>query len=513
MNPLSVLENSFNQLKDFIDKEMQSNEQSLIDVQFLNELKSETQSLLNICKTLNEDKNFVHKINGRIDTSKINAYYKTEQIFLSEIIKIYDKNQSEDNPKAKFVLAYYYDVLRNNHFAEESSLPQLNLLIKSAEFSGIISRIKQQNLLSTLDKSADHNLLVQILSEVQHEKKQDIINHFNQYCSFSAFPQQEFVITTEAQAETSNPKVEEVNPNVSYPPEDDTLEKTLQELNDLVGLENVKKDINELINLLEIQKKRDNQGLKNVDISLHTVFLGPPGTGKTTVARLLGRIYKHLGYLPKGQLYETDREGLVAGYVGQTAIKTAKVLDESMGGILFVDEAYSLTQNHMGTDFGAEAVNTIIKRMEDHREDLAVVVAGYTEPMNAFIDSNPGLRSRFNRYFTFNHFSSDELILIFERFCSKYDFQLADEAKQKLKTILEAIEPLKTESFGNARVIRNIFEKAIQNQANRLIFWTAPNDYFFKTIFPEDLPNKEDILETMEKKVEIPEEEGENEEA
>ena len=230
---------------------------------------------------------------------------------------------------------------------------------------------------------------------------------------------------------------------------------------------------------------------------MHTVFLGPPGTGKTTVARLLGRIFKHLGYLTKGQLYETDREGLVAGYVGQTAIKTDKVLAESNGGVVFIDEAYSLTQNAFGNDFGSEAVNTIIKRMEDNRDDLAVVVAGYTEPMQVFIESNPGLRSRFNRYFYFEHLATEQLLQIFENFCKTSDFQLANEARNKVLDTFALMEEHKTDSFGNARVVRNLFEKTVQKQANRLIYWSAPKDEQLRMLYEEDIPEPNETLESI----------------
>jgi stage V sporulation protein K len=281
---------------------------------------------------------------------------------------------------------------------------------------------------------------------------------------------------------------QEFNSNVMTLDEEDTLEKVLTELNELVGLENVKSDIKELINLLEIQKKRTSQGLKNIDISLHTVFLGPPGTGKTSVARLLGRIFKHLGFLSKGQMYETDREGLVAGFVGQTATKVDKVVSESIGGVLFIDEAYALTSNGLGNDYGSEAVNTLLKRMEDNRDNLAVITAGYTSPMKLFIESNPGLRSRFNRYFQFEHFKPSELLMVFESFCKKADFIVTEDAIEKLNDTFELLYSKKDEGFGNARVIRNLFEKCIQNQANRIIKIEIISQEILKTLTEEDIP-------------------------
>jgi stage V sporulation protein K len=240
--------------------------------------------------------------------------------------------------------------------------------------------------------------------------------------------------------------------------------------------------------LLEIQKKRTSEGLKNTEITLHTVFSGPPGTGKTSVARLLSRIFKHLGFLSKGQLVETDREGMIAGFVGQTALKVNKVVEDSLGGVLFIDEAYSLTQNSFGNDYGSEAVNTLIKRMEDQRDELAVVVAGYTEPMKIFIESNPGLRSRFNRFFEFNHFSPSELLQIFESIATKSDFVVTDDAKEKLNDTFEMLFEKRDESFGNARVVRNLFEKCVQNQANRIIKIKKLSKKTLKTLTMEDIP-------------------------
>lgn len=259
-------------------------------------------------------------------------------------------------------------------------------------------------------------------------------------------------------------------------------------------MENVKKDVYELINLLEIQKKRDEQGLKNIEVTLHTVFLGPPGTGKTSVARLLSRIFKHLGFLSKGQMYETDREGMVAGYVGQTAVKVDKAVEESLGGVLFIDEAYALTQNATGNDYGSEAVNTLLKRMEDHRGDFAVVVAGYTEPMKEFVESNPGLRSRFNRFFHFDHFSPEQLFLIFENFCKSSDFIIDADAKEKLTDTFELLYTKKDENFGNARVVRNLFEKCVQNQANRIINLPLLNQEILKTFTELDVPEPKETL-------------------
>jgi len=232
-------------------------------------------------------------------------------------------------------------------------------------------------------------------------------------------------------------------------------------------LQEIKKSVEDLTNFLKVQKIREEQGLKTTRNSLHAVFLGPPGTGKTTVARLLGRIYKHLGYLEKGHLVETDRSGLVAGYVGQTALKTDEIIKKAIGGVLFIDEAYSLASGGLN-DFGNEAIEVLLKRMEDNRNNLVVVVAGYDEEMEIFIQSNPGLQSRFNRYFKFKHLEADALMSIFKLNATKVDFVLTSDAEEKLAEIIERLCENRTREFGNARTIRNLFEKIIEQQANRI---------------------------------------------
>ena len=245
--------------------------------------------------------------------------------------------------------------------------------------------------------------------------------------------------------------------------EDSESYKKLQEL---VGLDTVKKDVVELANLMKMQVRRKEQKLPEVPFSLHLVFSGNPGTGKTTIARILAGIYKDIGVLSKGQLVECDRGDLVAGYVGQTAIKTKKKIDEALGGILFIDEAYTLSRGE--NDFGQEAIDTILKAMEDHRDDFIVIVAGYTDLMKAFIESNPGLRSRFNKYIEFPDYTADELVKIFGFQVKKYNYELPDEANRAVEEKIRAMEAGKGENFANARDVRNLFEKIVTSQATRL---------------------------------------------
>lgn len=240
----------------------------------------------------------------------------------------------------------------------------------------------------------------------------------------------------------------------------------MEELEELVGLETIKHDVKELIALAKVRKIREEKGMKPVPVSLHLVFSGNPGTGKTTVARILAKLYKEIGILEKGQLVETDRSGLVAGYVGQTAIKTREKINEAMGGVLFIDEAYAL--NSEGENYGQESIDTILKAMEDYRDKFIVIVAGYTQLMKEFVESNPGLKSRFNKFFEFPDYTVDELQAIFKLQCDKYQYKLTEDAEAAVRDEIILRESAKGENFANAREVRNLFEKIITNQAARV---------------------------------------------
>lgn len=281
--------------------------------------------------------------------------------------------------------------------------------------------------------------------------------------------------------ETNQPKPEE-------PPEpEETLEELLQDLNDLTGLTKVKEDLNSLINLLKIHKMRAERGLPQASVSLHMVFSGNPGTGKTTVARMMSRIYRKLGVLSKGHLVEVDRSGLVSGYVGQTAIKTKKVIDSAIGGVLFIDEAYSLTPAGASNDFGIEAINTLLKAMEDQRDDFVVIVAGYPELMQNFLDSNPGLRSRFNKQILFEDYTGDELMDIYSGICGKSFFEMTDDAAECTRTFFRDRAKQHLPGFANGRDVRNYFEKAMTNQADRVAAMKNVTDSDLVTITKADV--------------------------
>lgn len=267
--------------------------------------------------------------------------------------------------------------------------------------------------------------------------------------------------------------------------QEESLEDLLNELNELIGLAGVKEEVSSLVNILKINKLRESRGFKVPQVSKHLVFLGNPGTGKTTVARLLSKIYKKLGVLEKGQLVEVDRSGLVAGYVGQTAIKTQEKNNEAMGGVLFIDEAYTLAKGE--NDFGQESIDTLLKAMEDQREDFVVIVAGYSEPMNRFLESNPGLKSRFNKSITFEDYSPNELLDIFELFCKLNDMRLSSDARDYLTQYLSKLSNEKSENFANGREMRNLFEKTFTNQANRLSQYNDISDEELNIIKSEDI--------------------------
>ena len=267
-------------------------------------------------------------------------------------------------------------------------------------------------------------------------------------------------------------------------PPKEKIEDLLAELDSYVGMDAIKAEVRSLINMVQVYKLRREHDLPTTDMSLHMVFSGNPGTGKTTVARIMSRIYHSLDILSKGQLVEVDRSGLVAGYVGQTAIKTQKAIEKAMGGVLFIDEAYALN-GKSENDFGQEAIDTILKAMEDHRDDLVVIVAGYTELMDRFIHSNPGLESRFNRFLMFEDYTPEQMVAIFKMQCKKGCYVLAQGTEELVRDFIA--EESADDSFGNARGVRNLFEHILVAQNNRLAKMENVTRDDLMQILPDDV--------------------------
>lgn len=472
--------------------------------EFVLSLKKEGDKASAICSMLNQDQAFVQAVPSAAGETVQHMAYKAEHILLHDLVTVFDSfaalypDEDKIPVKAKFILIYFYERLQGKDLSSLYDIKKLNQLPQSDQFVKNIFTVRSVDFFQPNEKLKDEFILPSILAKIKSEQFVTIGAVINRVASFMI--KADDTITAKGEEllknianKVNNPKIAVSQASHSSIPANDSLEIVMQELHELIGLESIKQNIEDLTNFLKVTKLRTEKGLKTSQLSLHAVFMGPPGTGKTTVARMLGRIFKHLGYVQTGHLVETDRAGMVAGYVGQTAIKADEIIKTAVGGVLFIDEAYSLTSGSYN-DFGREAVEILLKRMEDQRDNLVVIIAGYSEEIEMFIQSNPGLQSRFNRYFKFDHFKPEELLKIFKAMVTKADFVLTKEAEEKLVEILERIHEKRDRSFGNARTMRNLFEKIIEQQANRIVKITPVTEELLMTIKEEDVP---DVLKAV----------------
>ena len=266
-----------------------------------------------------------------------------------------------------------------------------------------------------------------------------------------------------------------------------SFDELSDELNSLIGLENVKKEIEDLVIFNKVQKNREKIGLKKTNRTMHMAFLGNPGTGKTTVARIVGNMYRSLGILSKGHFIEATRTDLIAEYQGQTALKVKRLIQKAKGGVLFIDEAYSITENEKSDSYGRECLTELTKALEDYRDDLVVIVAGYDDLMKKFFESNPGLKSRFNYFINFEDYSVNQMFEIFLSYCKNEDYILEESAADKLKKFLEKQSDISENKNANGRFVRNVFDKIVMNQAKRLSKLSLVTKENYLTILEEDI--------------------------
>lgn len=468
----------------------------IIDQEYLNTVKKECEELIKLCTILNNSPAFQKKVNSFYSDNQSRAQVKAEHVVLQDIINLHYRCQKaepqNDNLKARFTLAFYYECLKGSDISSAASVEKINAWILTPAFEKNIKEVllSVSNNFSTLFVST-------LLKEINSDHTTQMNHHIFAYANFIIKSNN----TVSAQEESLlNELVNTSGFSTTYNTikENDTLELALADLNELIGLKEAKEAVANSINFLKIQKAREKEKLPKVGNSLHSVFTGPPGTGKTSVARILSRVYKHLGILEKGHLVETDRAGLVAGFVGQTSLKVDEVVKSALGGVLFIDEAYSLASNNAsGSDYGKEALEILLKRMEDYREKFIVIVAGYPDEMKLFIESNPGLKSRFNQYISFEHYPPKDLVTIFKSLCTKYAFKLSKDAEEKISDIFEMADEKKTDSYGNAREARNLFEQTLRLQANRIVKAKEINAGLLSEIIEDDIPPVKETVKRL----------------
>ena len=398
---------------------------------------------------------------------------KEEIYFLTSLPDEYDEVCSRNRGYRRFIKTITVDTFKKDalKYFDYNETPMFLKVLKEDYEDSV--RLVRQNMEVIFTA---FNAMDNVFSESEIDLINELLNEIDDGMQNSSQLQ-------ENSQEEKNTSRESSLEGESFVGED--INNALKELEDLVGLEGVKQEVLSCINLLRINNIRKEKGLPELQTSNHMVFTGHPGTGKTTVARIMAKIYKSLGVVSKGQLIETDRAGMVAGYVGQTALKTAQVIKKAKGGVLFIDEAYSLSSEEGANDYGKEAIDTLVKGMEDYRDDLVVIVAGYVDEMKKFIAMNPGLRSRFNKYINFENYNADEMLEIFKRLCAKTKFILSDDAALQAHEYFEKKQDDAT--FGNARGVRNFFDQVVTYQATRILTMSNPSEIEFRTIRKEDL--------------------------
>jgi AAA+ superfamily predicted ATPase len=428
--------------------------------EMLTETYKEILSTLNI-KTLDDDEVDFNKKTPRMPRSGREIYEVNRQAFDERV-------QSFGWSRLTYV-AGLKSLIDNIGIRQHYALLRLKFIHVVYMF---LSETKRSIAVTRLESAIRHYIDVSKLTAMQMAQLQDELRFPADELSIEGFSQ-----ARSAKKQSVERKLSDSNDSLA------PLESALNELGALIGLESVKREVRKLVNLIQVSQMRERAGLKLAPTSLHLVFAGAPGTGKTTVARLIGAIYKALGLLKKGHLVEVDRSGLVGGYVGHTAIKTKEVIESALGGVLFIDEAYSLT-SQSDNDFGGEAIETLLKYMEDYRDQLVVIAAGYSEEMEEFLASNPGLDSRFKTKINFENYSVAELTEIFENLVIENDYHVTEGAIQVIRDILDAAKD--DEKFANGRTVRNLFEKVLMIHADRVADFLNPTISDLKNITVDD---------------------------
>lgn len=470
-------------------------------------LRDYSVSLQAIIQKLQTDKAILSHISASAISTPVSEFIKHCVIYdLINIANVLNRGKISNNSLEATILFLIFNKITSNtekHFLDQdvNDINKAHLRGVYREVAGqIISVGNMENPMQvSIDKKQDEEIIstTHLENNLSFPTMLKITNNplFDDYTNILyefalLIAPEDKSLLTDVRQKIFQPIPEEINDalSVSKSDEKESLDDVVNELYTLIGLENVKKEIDTLINFIKIQQARKQSGLKSSPISYHIVFTGNPGTGKTTVARIVAKIYKHLGILTEGHLIETDRSGLIAEYVGQTAVKVNKVVNSALNGVLFIDEAYALVGENKD-DYGKEAVATLIKRMEDNRNQLVVILAGYTDKMSIFIDTNPGFKSRFNRYINFPDYTPDELFKIFEFQCQKQEYKLTESAKTKVRSIFENAYAWRDKSFGNGRFVRNVFEKTLEQQANRISMENNLSKDNLTIITEADIPN------------------------